>query len=97
MATGRPDHLGEAESCFQEALKFAQRQEARFWELRAACGLATLWSAVGRTEEVRKLLSPIYRKFDDGIEFPDLMKAKKLLDDAQSNAKSLRHPSQNAR
>jgi hypothetical protein len=33
----------QVEACFQQALDIARRQEAKFWELRAATGLARLW------------------------------------------------------
>ena len=33
----------EAEACFQKAIAIAQKQEAKFWELRAATSLARLW------------------------------------------------------
>ncbi len=69
-----------AEDCFLSALKSAQSQNARFWELRAAHGLASLWSTEGRDAEARKLLAPIYSEFTDGIDLPDLDDARRLLD-----------------
>jgi class 3 adenylate cyclase/tetratricopeptide (TPR) repeat protein len=69
-----------AEDCFRAALKSAQGQNAKFWELRAAHSLASLWSTEGRDAEARKLLAPIYREFTDGIDLPDLDDARRLLD-----------------
>jgi predicted ATPase len=69
-----------AEDCFLSALKSAQSQNAKFWELRAAHSLASLWSAQGRDTDARKLLAPIYREFTDGIDLPDLDDARGLLE-----------------
>jgi predicted ATPase len=49
----------------------AQRQSARFWELRAALDLARLWRDQGRRSEARDLLAPVY----------GLKEAKALLDE----------------
>jgi predicted ATPase len=69
-----------AEDCFLSALKSAQAQNAKFWELRAAHSLASLWSGEGRDTEARKLLAPIYGEFTDGIDLPDLDDARRLLE-----------------
>jgi DNA-binding winged helix-turn-helix (wHTH) protein/tetratricopeptide (TPR) repeat protein len=69
-----------AQDCFLAALKSAQGQNAKFWELRAAHGLASLWSTQGRDTDARKLLAPIYREFTDGIDLPDLDDANRLLE-----------------
>src|SRR5258706_9260419 len=69
-----------AEDCFLSALKSAQSQNAKFWELRAAHSLASLWNTQGRDTDARKLLAPIYREFADGVDLPDLDDARRLLE-----------------
>jgi hypothetical protein len=49
------------------------------WELRGVIGLAQLWHAQGRTEEVRNLREPLYDWFTEGFDTPDLKMAAKLL------------------
>ncbi|WP_262047518.1 AAA family ATPase [Bradyrhizobium sp. Bra78] len=80
LLTANPTDRRRAEDCFVSALKSAQTQKATFWELRAAHSLASLWSGEGRDTEARKLLAPIYRKFTEGIDLPDLDDARRLLD-----------------
>ena len=70
----------QAEDCFRAALKCAHSQKAKFWELRAAYNLASLWHTEGRDAEARKLLAPIHSEFTDGIHLPDLNDARQLLD-----------------
>jgi len=49
----------DAETCFDEALRIARRQEAKSPELRTATSLARLWGEQGRRAEARKLLAPV--------------------------------------
>jgi predicted ATPase len=55
-----PDNQSEAESCFQEAISIAQRQQAKSWELRAATSLARLWQSQGKRQAAYDLLAPVY-------------------------------------
>jgi predicted ATPase len=45
------------------SLDIARRQQARCWELRTACDLASLWQSRGRAKEALHLLQPIYAQF----------------------------------
>jgi predicted ATPase len=54
---------------------------AAFLRLRAACDLACLWRDQGKGAEARDLLAPIYGRFTEGFDVPDLKDAKELLDD----------------
>jgi hypothetical protein len=49
-----------AERCFCQAIGIAQRQSAKFWELRAAISLARLWREQGKRHAARDLLAPTY-------------------------------------
>ena len=70
----------EAETCFQQALEVASRQEAKSLELRAAMSLACLWQQQGKRAEACDLLAPIYGWFTEGFDTADLQEAKALLD-----------------
>jgi predicted ATPase len=72
-------HQEEAETCFQQALTVARRQQARSLELRAAMSLARLWQQQGRRDEARELLAPIYGWFTEGFDTADLQDARALL------------------
>jgi class 3 adenylate cyclase/tetratricopeptide (TPR) repeat protein len=68
-----------AEHSYQQAIAVAQRQSAKLFELRAATGLARLWSDQGKRTEARDLLAPIYGWFTEGFDTPVLEDAKALL------------------
>jgi predicted ATPase/DNA-binding winged helix-turn-helix (wHTH) protein len=74
-----PSAVVTAEACFQQALDVARRQGALSWELRSATSLARLWHGQQRVNQARKLLAPVYRRFTEGFETPDLIAAKALL------------------
>ena len=72
--------VSHAETCFQQALDIACRQEAKSLELRAAMSLARLWQQQGKRTEARELLAPIYGLFTEGFDTADLQEAKALLE-----------------
>jgi predicted ATPase len=71
--------VGQAESCFQQALDVAHRQQARALELRTALSLARLWQRQGQPTAARQLLAEIYGWFTEGFDTADLQEAKALL------------------
>jgi class 3 adenylate cyclase/tetratricopeptide (TPR) repeat protein len=73
-----------AEDSYRHALAVAQRQSAKFWELRAALDLARLWRDQGKRTEARELLAPIYGWFTEGFKTPVLKDAKVLLHELAS-------------
>jgi predicted ATPase len=77
--TGTPQD--EAETCFQQALAIARRQEAKALELRAAMSLARLWQQQDKYIEARELLAPVYGWFTEGFDTADLQEAKALLEE----------------
>jgi len=70
----------EAETCFQQALTVARRQQAKSWELRAAISLSHLWQRQGKRAEAYELLAPIYGWFTEGLDTANLQEAKALLE-----------------
>jgi hypothetical protein len=71
----------EAQVELEQALAVARRQDARFWELRAATTLARLWRDRGHCREASDLLSPLCEWFSEGLELLDLKIARTLLDE----------------
>ena len=71
----------EAETWFSRSIDLAREQSALAWELRAATSFAHLRARQGRCGEARRLLRPVYDRFTEGFDTPDLMAAKRLLDE----------------
>src|SRR5260370_16852939 len=77
----RRGHSEGAAELYRKALRIAQEQEAKLWELRAAASLARLHRDQGRHAEARDLLAPVYGWFTEGFGTPDLRDAKALIDE----------------
>jgi predicted ATPase len=71
----------EAEDSFRQAIEIAHRQGAKSWELRAAICLSRLLLQLGKREEARDSLAPVYNSFTEGFDTADLREAKGLLDE----------------
>jgi predicted negative regulator of RcsB-dependent stress response len=78
LASG--SHSREAETWFSHSLDLAREQSALAWELRTATSLAHLWARQGRGDEAPRVLRPVYDRFTEGFDTPDLRVAKRLLD-----------------
>ena len=74
------NNLQDAEARFQQALNVATDQGAKSLEIRAATDLAGICQAQGREAEAHKILTPVYEWFTEGFDTPELIKAKKLLE-----------------
>jgi predicted ATPase/class 3 adenylate cyclase len=72
-----------AETCFQQALAVARRQQAKAWELRAAMSLSRLWQRRGRRDEARQLLKETYEWFSEGHDTEDLRESRELLEELE--------------
>jgi tetratricopeptide (TPR) repeat protein len=77
----RQGNVEAAEQLYCQALKIAEEQAAKLWELRAAVSLARLRGDQRRRAEARALLEPVYGWFTEGFATPDLKEAKALLDE----------------
>jgi class 3 adenylate cyclase/tetratricopeptide (TPR) repeat protein/DNA polymerase III delta prime subunit len=78
LAQGAP--FAEVEALFQRGLATARRQNARLFELRTATSLAQVWRDVGRADEARTLLAPVYGWFTSGHNTADLKNARAALE-----------------
>jgi predicted ATPase len=70
-----------AQKYFERALDVARAQQAKSWELRAAMSLARLWRDLGKRQQARELLAPVYGWFTEGHDTRDLREAKVLLEE----------------
>ena len=77
----RQGHPDTAEELYRKALRLAEEQNAKIWELRAAVSLAELRRDQAHLAEALDLLAPIYGWFTEGFDTPDLKEAKALLDE----------------
>jgi predicted ATPase len=84
----RQGHPDTAEELHCKALRLAEEQNAKIWELRAAVSLAELRRDQARLAEALDLLAPIYGWFTEGFDTPDLNEAKALLGPGGSPALS---------
>jgi tetratricopeptide (TPR) repeat protein len=73
------NRLEEGQIALEHALRVAQRQPAKSYELRAATSFARLWGEQGQRAEAHKLLAPIYGWFTEGFDTADLRDAAILL------------------
>jgi class 3 adenylate cyclase/tetratricopeptide (TPR) repeat protein len=78
LARSTPD-FHAAEQSFREAIAVSESQSAKLWQLKAAIGLARLWSRQGKRTEARELLVPIHGWFAGQIETADVTDAAALL------------------
>ena len=69
----------ESVGLLQQALDVARAQGAKSLELRAATSLARIWRQLGKQAEARDLLNPIYGWFKEGLDSPDLIEARQVL------------------
>jgi predicted ATPase len=78
LRQGQPD---AAEELYRKALRTAEQQGAKLWQLRAAMNLARLRRDHGHRAKARELIAPIYGWFTEGFDTADLKEAKQLLDE----------------
>jgi hypothetical protein len=70
-----------ADALFTQSLEIARQQEALSWELRTAMSLARLRRDQGRAHEASELLESVVKRFTEGFETSDLVRAHTLLDE----------------
>ncbi|WP_375787007.1 winged helix-turn-helix domain-containing protein [Bradyrhizobium sp. Pha-3] len=68
----------EAELNLLRSLEWSRNQGALAWELRTSVDLARLLAKKGRSD-ARSLLQPVYARFGEGLDTPDLRAAERLL------------------
>jgi predicted ATPase/DNA-binding winged helix-turn-helix (wHTH) protein len=78
-------HASDAEDWFSRSLNLAREQSALAWELRTATSLARLQARQCRCDEARCVLQPVYDRFTEGFDTPDLRVARDLLNQLKSD------------
>jgi tetratricopeptide (TPR) repeat protein len=73
--------VAQAKECFEESIKIAQEQNAKFWQLRSAVSLAQLYQSQDRRPQARTLVEQVLNEFTEGFETWDLQRARGLLND----------------
>jgi predicted ATPase/DNA-binding winged helix-turn-helix (wHTH) protein len=80
LVCGEAPQIGSAQECFEEAMTLAGQQSALSFELRAGLELARLWIDRGQVRSAHDLVGPIYNRFTEGLATPDLILAKRMLE-----------------
>jgi predicted ATPase len=75
------NRVDEGQRALAAALRVAQSQQAKAFELRAAMSIARLRRDQGKVQQARELLAPVYGWFTEGFDTRDLKEAKALLDE----------------
>jgi tetratricopeptide (TPR) repeat protein len=76
-----------AEEFFAKAMVQARQESALPFELRAGLKLARLWIDRGQARRARDLIAPIYNRFTEGLATPDLILAKRMLEQTVASAR----------
>lgn len=71
----------EVETAYQQAIEFAQAQEAKSFELQATISLCRFYQQHNRIGDAQRMLTAIYNWFTEGFDAPDLREARVLLDE----------------
>ncbi|HSI75964.1 MAG TPA: hypothetical protein VK957_08710, partial [Lunatimonas sp.] len=74
----------EAENCLLKALKIAQQQRAKTFELKILYDLCKIWEVQGKGREAKFKLQNVYDWFSEEPLFQDLASAKTMLDTLES-------------
>jgi tetratricopeptide (TPR) repeat protein len=71
-----------AEEWFAKAMMQARQESVLPFELRAGLELARIWIGRGEVQKAHGLIGPIYDRFSEGFSTPDLLLAKRMLEQA---------------
>jgi len=69
-----------AEEFFAKAMVQARQESALPFELRAGLELAHIWIGRGEVRRAHDLISPLYSRFAEGLTTPDLILARRILE-----------------
>jgi len=87
LVCGESQQSDMAVECFKEAMTLAGQQSALSFELRAGLELAQLWIDRGQIRRAHDLIAPIYGRFTEGLATPDLMLARRILEQTSVQAR----------
>src|SRR5258708_3887679 len=75
-----------AEEFFAKAMMQARHESALPFELRAELELARIWIGRGEVQRAHDLISPVYSRFSEGLTTPDLILARRILEQTSVRA-----------
>ena len=67
-------------------IELSEQQGAKLFALRARTSLARLWRDRGERNEAQLLLAPVYASFTEGLKAPDLLEARRLLEELEGSS-----------
>ena len=79
-----PADTHEGETCLLKSLDLARERGLLSLELRSGISLARLWAGRGAINQALELLGPIFGRFSEGFNTPDLLAAATFLDELRS-------------
>jgi predicted ATPase len=85
--SGESPEDASAQECLEEAMMLARQQSALSFELRAGLELARLWIDRDEARRVHDLIAPVYSRFTEGLAMPDLILAKRMLEQTSAPAR----------
>jgi predicted ATPase len=74
------DTIDAAEDCFTQAMQLAREQGALLWELRVALSAARSRLKLGRPNDAKTILAPVYDRIKESFATADMQAARALLD-----------------
>jgi tetratricopeptide (TPR) repeat protein len=92
LATGSAFASGDlpesllAEEFFAKAMMQARQESALPFELRAGLELAHIWIGRGEVQRAHDLIGPVYSQFSEGFATPDLILARRILEQTSVRA-----------
>ena len=75
----------ETEAYYTRSLEVCRKQEAVSWELRTAVSLARLWRDVGKRQDAVDLLAPVFGRFKQGFDTPDVKEAIQIMRELEAH------------
>jgi predicted ATPase len=87
LASGALPDVLLAEEFFEKAMMQARQESVPPFELRAGLELARIWIGRGEVQEAHDLIEPIYNRFSEGLATPDLISARRMLEQTSAPAR----------
>jgi predicted ATPase len=85
--SGESPESAPAQECLEQAMVLAGQQSARAFELRAGLELARLWIGQGQVRRAHHLIALVYSRFTEGFATPDLIRARRMLEQTSAPAR----------
>jgi tetratricopeptide (TPR) repeat protein len=87
LLCGESQQRDLAVECFEKAMTLARQQSTLSFELRAGLELGRLWIDWGQIQRAHDLIGAIYGRFTEGFETPDLVLARRILEQTGARAR----------